>query len=229
MTLLQFYVVKNGGQDMINYAAQINNAIDVAFERTDFQQRGLSRFEKYNQNRLNNALQTANITFTSSVSGMNSMSHLIEDQVAEMYTPFQFYSAFQKISRIWPQEQRYRRILATGNPVYAFGLPDSKVWDDANLHFVSLEAPGKPLPGPASAEGSPSVFYRLDRHWFVIVHNPRQVSMALVAREMAASQRTSEDKLLKRHFEGFWSYDIELVKELSALLDQYVLDTQQTQ
>lgn len=187
-------------------AERLDKIIEVAGK--GFTQVGYGNFE--NQDELTK-IQKANVFFTTSVLGMKAISHVIEDQAISLGKPFRFYSAFQKLSRIRGQEDRYRKILATNNPVYAFGVPDTKLWSDPNLIEVALN--------PASND-RPS----LARNWFVVLHNPQFVSMALVSRELPNPNRPTgaPDKLVYRNFEGFWTYDKEVISQVVEVLESYI-------
>jgi DICT domain-containing protein len=191
----------------MDYAERLNNIIEVVGKSYD--NVGYNRFD--NQSDLK-ALQNANAFFTTSVLGMKAISHVIEDQAINLNKPFQFYSAFQKLSRFKAQEERYRRILATKNPVYIFGIPDTRLWSDPNLIEIPLEesvSPGKPS---------------LANNWFVVLNNPHLVSMALVSREIPANLRPTgaPDKLVYRNFEGFWTYDKEAIARIVEVLQGYI-------
>ncbi len=196
----------------MNHAEEINKLIMLASQGSDFKAQGYRTFETEDQASLSNKLQSANLFFTCSVLGMKAVSHVIEDQAVNLGGQFRFYSAFQKFSRLKPQEERYRRILMLGNPVYVFGLPDSPLWRDPNLNVINLKEPTNPDQAT------------LAQNWFVILDSPQLVSMALVARELPATNRPrgAPDKLIYRNFEGFWTYDREVILPVVALLDNYI-------
>lgn len=191
----------------MDYAERLDDIINVVGKT--YTQKDYSSFE--NQGELAQ-LQNANVFFTTSVLGMKAISHVIEDQAITLGRPFHFYSAFQKLSRIKDQEERYRKILATGNPVHIFGIPDMKLWRDPNLIEIALD--------PPTDDGRPC----LARNWFVVLHNPQFVSMALVSRELPGLNRPAgaADKLVYRNFEGFWTYDKEAISRVVEVLDGYI-------
>jgi DICT domain-containing protein len=156
-------------------------------------------------------LKGRNAFFTTSVLGMNSISHVIEAQALDVSKPVRFYAAFQKFSRLSSQEKRYRKLLAAHIPVYLFGMADVPLWSDPNLHPVVLSRP---------QDYQPSLIH----NWFVVLYNPQFVSMALVTRELPTVSRplNAPDKLVYRNFEGFWTYDKELVQEIITILDEYI-------
>jgi DICT domain-containing protein len=200
------------GNVSMNHASELNKLIEVAARRSDFNAQGYRSFEAEETNQLAKALKTANLFFTCSVLGMEAVSHVIEDQAVNLGGQFRFYSAFQKMSRFRPQEERYRRLFKLGNPIYLFGIPDVPVRDEPNLHFVPLNRDDAPNPN------------NLAHNWFVVLDNPGLVSMALVARELPSNPRPvgAPDKLVYRNFEGFWTYDKDIIGVVVGILDDYI-------
>ena len=191
----------------MDYAERLNRIIDTVGK--GYSNKGYNAFE--NQAELK-ALENSNIFFTTSVLGMKAISHVIEDQAVKLGKPFRLYSAFQKFSRVNEQRKRYLKILETKNPVYLFGIPDAPLWHDPNLIQV-------PLAEPASTT-QPS----LANNWFVVLHNPQFVSMALVTRELynPSSSASASNKLIYRNFEGFWTYDKAAISQIVEVLDGYI-------
>ncbi len=191
----------------MDYAERLNQIIDsVGKGLTNV---GYTSFEE--QANLKK-LEKANVFFTTSVLGMKSISHVIEDQAVSLGQPFRFYSAFQRFSRFKEQQERYKKILATQNPVYIFGIPDMQLPKDPNLVQIGLE-------DPINQERR-----YLAQNWFVVLHNPQFVSMALVSREIPNTTRPAgaSDKLVYRSFEGFWTYDKEVISQVVEILDGYI-------
>jgi DICT domain-containing protein len=64
----------------------------------------------------------------------------------------------------------------------------------------------------------------LSQNWFVILDSPELVSMALVARELPANSRprSAPNSLLYRNFEGFWTYNREIISQTVAVLEDYI-------
>lgn len=191
----------------MDHAEQLNNLIDIVSNSVE--KIGYNGYE--NQSALDK-LRDANVFFTTSVLGMQAISHVIEDQAMTLGGSFRFYTAFQKYSRAKNQQVRYRKLLEVKNPVYLFGIPDVSLWKDPNLIEVSLDTtiiPGQP---------------HLSRNWFVILYNPQLVSMALVSREVPSKPRPAgaPDKLVYRNFEGFWTYDMNVISEVVTILDGYI-------
>ena len=208
--------VDNQRVGYMNHAQEINKIIQFAAQRPGFQGEGYQSFEGQTSNNLKQTLEKANLFFTCSVLGMEAVSHVIEDQAMSLGGKFRFYTAFQKFSRLKPQESRYRKLLTLGNPVYIFGIPDGPVWSDPNLKQINLERPSSPdVPN-------------LSQNWFVVLNNPQFVSMALVARELPTNQRPvgAPDKLVYRNFEGFWTYDKDVISAVVTILDDYIEQNQ---
>jgi DICT domain-containing protein len=191
----------------MDYAERLNRIIDNAGKR--FDSSGYTPFE--DPAKLE-ALKKANVFFTTSVLGMKAISYVIENQAMTLKNPFRLYSGFQRFSRIRPQQNRYLKILTTKNPVYIFGLPDKPLWEDPNLIPIALEEP--------ILQNRPY----LAHNWFVVLHNPELVSMALVSREVPNQMRPAgaSNKLIYRSFEGFWTYDKEVVSQVVEVFEGYI-------
>ncbi|HEX2913600.1 MAG TPA: DICT sensory domain-containing protein [Chloroflexia bacterium] len=200
------------------YASQIVRMIDEVAARSDFnnlrQASGLDGAATRAAVNFVPSPAIGNALFTNSVMGMQAISHVIEDQALKMTPnqPFTLYSAFQKFSRVRPQEARYRRIVNTGNRVCLFGVPDYPLWHAPNLELVALEE-------HALEPGTPE----MSDLWFVVLNSPGFVSMALVARELPSltPRNKSTGALLYRDFEGFWTYDPKLIGQLVNILEEF--------
>jgi DICT domain-containing protein len=188
----------------MDHAKRLNALIDLA--ATEFKAGA-------NSSSSINGLPKPNLFFTTSVLGMQAISRVIEDQALSQGHSFRLYSAFQKLSRYQQQRERYEKILATKNPVYIFGIPDNLPANRLGLTVVPLERSA-----------------RLDQislanNWFVILHNPQLVSMALIAREIPSSLYPGNvtDSMLYRSFEGFWTYDKNIIDQAVQILDDYMI------
>lgn len=153
-----------------------------------------------------------NVFFTTTVLGMSAISHVIEDQALTTGQGTSFYTCFQKFSRAKPQLGRYQQILAAKVPVYLFGVPDAPLWEDPYLNPIALAEPINPA--------EPTLVH----NWFVILHNPQFVSMALLTRELPSVSRplNAPDKLVYRNFEGFWTYDKDVINQVVTVLDDFI-------
>ncbi|HET7076970.1 MAG TPA: DICT sensory domain-containing protein [Chloroflexia bacterium] len=151
-------------------------------------------------------LAGAPLTFTTSVLGMEAISHVIEDHAAALGRPVEVFACFQKLSNALAQRARYEAILAAGSQVYFYGEPDWPAWDHPNLRVVPIR-PGHPLADV----------------WLVALCDPRHVSMALLARELpdGAGRIRRQGDLIDRRFQGFKTYDGKLVSEMVEGLKLY--------
>jgi DICT domain-containing protein len=151
-------------------------------------------------------LAGAPLTFTTSVLGMEAISHVIEDPAAGLGRPVEVFACFQKLSNALAQRTRYETILAAGSHVYLYGEPDWPAWDHPNLHLVAVE-PGHPLADV----------------WLVALCDPRHVSMALLARELpdGAGRIRRQGDLIDRRFQGFKTYDGNLINDMVEGLKLY--------
>ena len=151
-------------------------------------------------------LAGAPLTFTTSVLGMEAISHVIEDHAAGLGRPVEVFACFQKLSNALAQRTRYETILAAGSHVYLYGEPDWTAWDHPNLHLVAVE-PGHPLADV----------------WLVALCDPRHVSMALLARELPdnAGRIRRQGDLIDRRFQGFKTYDGNLINDMVEGLKLY--------
>ncbi len=195
----------------MNHAQEINKLIELSAKRPDFAPKGFQPYENQASNDLFQVLNKANLFFTCSVLGMEAVSHVIEDQALTLGGKFEFYTAFQKMSRLRPQKERYRRLSQLGQPINLFGIIDTEVWNEPNLNFIRLEKP---------VDTEPS----LSQNWFVILNNPQFVSMALVGRELPPNNRPvgAPNKLVYRNFEGFWTYDKDIIGLVVSILENYI-------
>src|SRR5579859_7154321 len=122
----------------MNHAEDLNKLIEIASRRSDFQSSGYRSFENEDQANLGTALQASNLFFTTSVLGMEAISHVIEDQALNIGGNFSFYTGFQKFSHMMPQMERYKKLCKTGNSINIFGIPDSQPWlDEPHLNAIT--------------------------------------------------------------------------------------------
>lgn len=197
----------------MNHAEDLNKLIEIASRRSDFQSSVYRSFESEDQANLGTALQAGNLFFTTSVLGMEAISHVIEDQALNIGGSFSFYTGFQKFSHMMPQIDRYKKLSKTGNSINIFGIPDSQPWlEGPNLHAIILDK----VPSPEE----PS----LAHNWFVVLNNPKFVSMALVANELPRPKNTvrGATRLFYRNFEGFWTYNQAIIDQVVSILDDYI-------
>lgn len=188
-------------------ANQLSKLIDQVARRANGQAESFSAYS---------TLPLDKAFFTTSVLGMQAISHVIEDKVMEMAETSpetRFYSAFQKFSRMKPQMRRYHNLTSRHIPINVFGIADVPLWQDDYLRPIVLpETQGERL--------------ALSHFWFVVLHDPNFVSMALLGRELPSGWPTRfSDKVMFRNFEGFWTYDNQIINQIVALLDDYIAST----
>jgi DICT domain-containing protein len=185
----------------MDHATQLNALIDAASKSFSPNKTGPTA----------SPMPASNNFFTTSVLGMEAISHVIEEQALKLNQPFKFYSAFQKFSRFKHQQERYRKLVATKNPIYIFGEPDTEIWQTENLIKINLDAPN------SSGQG-------LANYWFVVLHSPDFVSMALVAHEVHNPNFSVQlpNRLVFRNYEGFWTYDKTIIGQVVEILDGYI-------
>lgn len=192
-------------------AARLNALIEQ--QAGQLQNKG---YQKLTQQTEAETLNNSNIFFTTSVLGMKAVSHVIEDQVLSMGDKAQLYAGFQRYSRLRSQQQRYEKLLEARVPIYLFGVEDAILPQNPYLHPIALTEPIK------------SEAVSLSKNWFVVLYNPQFVSMALVTRELPSPERplNAPDKLVYRNFEGFWTYDKEVIEQVVTILDDYIQEQQ---
>lgn len=197
--------VQNTVANEYECANQLGKLIDQVAGRANGQ---VQPYDTFSNLPLDNAF------FTTSVLGMQAISHVIEDKVMELEVKpnpeTRFYSAFQKFSRMKPQISRYHRLTSRHIPINVFGVADAPLWEDSYLHPVILsESNGERI--------------ALSQFWFVVLHDPKFVSMALLGRELASGWPTRfSDRVIFRNFEGFWTYDNQIINQIVAILDSCI-------
>ncbi|MEO0455023.1 MAG: DICT sensory domain-containing protein [Cyanobacteria bacterium P01_A01_bin.114] len=144
------------------------------------------------------ATQYKHIRGVNTVSMMNTISHLIEDQIIQHRLPVDFYAGFQKFSNFPDQMRRYGRLGAICRRVYVYGVPDY---------------PPPSIPGVEFIELSPGA--ELAKEWFLLV-NTSDFWATLIARETFGTDRSTGG----RKFDGIWSYDQQVAERISLLLSQ---------
>lgn len=197
---------------MNNCAQQLNQLIDFVANKNSSNNGNDSNIFRPAE-----ALPRENTFFTTSVLGMIAISHVIETKVLEPdilqnYKDIHFYAAFQRFSRVKPQLKRYTQLLQKEISVTIFGIADDVLPQFNNLQAIRLPSDTN------SAFDKPE----LAQFWFVVLHNPKFVSMALLARELAtppASPKRLSEKLLLRRFEGFWTYDNSIINTITNILE----------
>lgn len=144
------------------------------------------------------ASQYTNLRQVHTVPLMNTISHLIEDQVIEHGMPIDFYAGFQRFSYFPAQLRRYSKLGAVCRRVYVLGVPDVPPPSIPGVEFVRLE-PGSDLA----------------REWFVVVDTPA-FWVTLLTQEASGRDAVTGG----RRFDGLWSYDALVAERASLLVSQ---------
>lgn len=132
---------------------------------------------------------------------MLTMSHEIENRLANSATPGVVFSGFQSISKFTPQIDRYHKLAALGHQVFVFGIPDQPPPTTPGITFVEI-----------------SERHALAREWFVIASTGSYFS-ALVAEELLEFTPPADPGRQKPgFFQGIWSFDEQLVSDLVRML-----------
>jgi DICT domain-containing protein len=138
-----------------------------------------------------------------SVSVMNTISHLIEDQLVESKLAVDFYAGFQKFSNFPDQLRRYSRLGAICRRVYVFGMADYEPPVIPGIEFIEIP------PGSLLA-----------REWFLMVDAP-EFWTTLVSQETEARELTVGG----RSFDGLWSFNEQIVDRIALLISQIMEST----
>lgn len=133
-----------------------------------------------------------------SVSMMNTISHLIEEQVIHHEMAVDFYAGFQRFSNIAVQQRRYERLAAVCRRLYVFGIPDVRPPRIPGVEFISLDTSAP-----------------LAREWFLVVDTP-DFWTALLTQEAEGRDEVTG----ARRYDGVWSYDATVVERASLLISQ---------
>ena len=141
------------------------------------------------------------LSFYTYAQALLMVSHSIEDEFVQKRLAQPFYAGVQYFSRLRPQEPRYRAILRSAQRVAVFGLPDISLWYEPRLESVPIEL----------ARGT-----GLERFWFVVTKGPDWRDSALLAEHLAGS---FTEPLVKRRYQGFWTFDPLVVERIVGTLD----------
>ncbi|MBC8078505.1 MAG: GAF domain-containing protein [Chloroflexales bacterium] len=144
------------------------------------------------------ANQYQGLRSVTTVSMMNTISRLIEDQVINHTMPVNFYAGFERFSNFPAQLRRYGRLGATCRRVYVFGVADVRPPSIPGVEFIDI------------AISSP-----LAREWFLLVDTP-DFWATLLTQEVDGQDAIRGG----RQFDGIWSFDEQIVDRASLLLSQ---------
>ena len=142
--------------------------------------------------------QYQQLRHVNSVSMMNTISHLIEEQVMHHQMDVNFFAGFQRFSNFAAQQRRYERLAAVCRRLFVFGVPDVRPPRIPGVEFISLDAS---MP--------------LAREWFLVVDTPNFWTALLTQEAEGHDEETGG-----RRFDGLWSYDAAVVERASLLISQ---------
>lgn len=131
---------------------------------------------------------------------MNVISYEIENTTIMDGARTRVFAGFQRMSRFIPQVPRYRKLAATAESVYVFGIPDITPPSIDGVTYIPL------LPSD-----------QLAREWFLISFGPGYAS-TLATEEV--SDPNSDDR--DRMFRGIWTFDPTLTLILSEWMTRVV-------
>jgi DICT domain-containing protein len=136
--------------------------------------------------------------YTFSVEAMTHISHIIEDAVVNTPRAAVLHASFQYLSRLRPQQARYRRLADTALGMWLYGINDTADPDIASLPRTTFID---------TAETN------LVRYWFVVAYGAG-IGMSLLAEEVPSL--TGED----RYYEGFYTFEPDVAYQIIQVLHQ---------
>jgi len=144
------------------------------------------------------ATQYQGLRTVNTVSMMNTISRLIEDQVINHAMPVNFYAGFERFSNFPSQLRRYSSLGAVCRRAYVFGVQDVRPPSIPGVEFIDI-----PISSP------------LAREWFLLVDTPDFWATLLT------QEADGQDAIRGgRRFDGIWSFDEHVVDRASLLLTQ---------
>jgi hypothetical protein len=134
--------------------------------------------------------------YTFSVEAMTTVSRIIENSVIDTPGSLDFYVSFQEISRVLPQQSRYRRLVDYARNTWLYGRDD---------------VPSEQLSFLKNATIIDTSGTALTNYWFVVSYGPG-VGMTLLAEEVSALSGND------RYYEGFYTFEIDVAYQMAAIL-----------
>ena len=147
-------------------------------------------------------LSRTSFRYAFSVEAMTNISHIIEDMVIGTPAVATMQVSFQHLSRVMPQQARYRQVAEAATGLWLYGRQDIPPNELSSLARATL----------IDTTGS-----YLTHYWFVIAYGPG-LGMSLVAEEVPSLVGE------KRFYEGFYTFDLETAYELNLILHQIFPD-----
>ena len=148
------------------------------------------------------ALNSLSFRYTFSVEAMIEVSHIIEDAVLNTPNTGELHVSFQYLSRVLPQQQRYRAVARAAKTLWLYGV------QDAVLNEI-LPMPNVVLLG---TDNTPLI-----RYWYVVAYGPG-LSMTLLAEEISALMGG------ERYYEGFYTFEPVTAYQFISVLHQIYPD-----
>lgn len=148
---------------------------------------------------------TRDLAFHADTPLMLQMSHAIEDAIITRRLPCELYVGFQRLSLLNAQASRYTNLLACAQHVYVYGLDDAPLADQALASASSLL---RFVVQPR--HGSDLLWF-----WFLVVDYPG-FETALLAQQ--DSGYLWNRRLAGRSYQGFWTFDPQLVRQITPTL-----------
>jgi hypothetical protein len=131
---------------------------------------------------------------------MSVVSYEIENATLLDGARTRMFSGFQYLSKFTPQIERYRKLAASSEAIYVFGVPDVTPPQIPNITYVHLK--------PTDL---------LSREWFLVCYG-RDYFSTLATEELSQSSDPDD----KRIFKGIWTFDLPMVSILKDWLGSAV-------
>lgn len=141
-------------------------------------------------------LNRISFRYTFSVEAMVKISHIIENAAMANPRVTDLHVSFQRLSRLRPQQARYRKLADLVNGLWLYGVPD--------VDRSELDA----LPRTTVIDTTGTL---LESYWFVVAYGPG-VGMTLVAEEVPALAGPD------RYYEGFYTFELDVAYQVHAIL-----------
>ncbi|HRQ38630.1 MAG TPA: DICT sensory domain-containing protein [Chloroflexota bacterium] len=147
------------------------------------------------------ALQDLAFRYTFSVDAMTKISHIIEDAVIQTPRTAVLHASFQYLSRITPQQARYRQVAQAAEGLWLYYAADA---DPAQADTLLK----MPRVFSIDTADTPLVNY-----WFVVAYGGG-VHMTLLAQEILSLSGH------ERYYEGFYTFEADAAYQILHILHQ---------
>lgn len=139
--------------------------------------------------------------YTFSVAAMTKISYIIEDSVQQTPLAADFHASFQYLSRVLPQQQRYKRVAQTARGLWLYCKSDIDPYPLRDLLTM-------PQVININTDGTPLLNY-----WFVVAYG-EGIHMTLLAQEISALHGS------ERYYEGFYTFQPDTAFQVLSILHQ---------